>query len=161
MLVNSSQMSSVCFRRYKTSFCREYAMSGTCHRRDSCTYAHAESELERYKWKNSQGSVIPRNPSDRKPMIGRLPQPLGRRASSPPKYTPGAAFHAGPSFSPPGNPACMTHSGSASSLQMGIMSEGLGSSLEVTNELSKSACLSMRNKTMNLVNAPVVSTSLT
>ncbi|KAH9503316.1 Roquin-2 [Bulinus truncatus] len=47
--------------RYKTSMCRDFSARGTCPRGNTCTFAHSQEELERYRSRSrrngSRGSV--------------------------------------------------------------------------------------------------------
>lgn len=42
--------------RYKTSLCRDFSEKGSCPRGSSCTFAHSEEELEKYRQKSKRAS---------------------------------------------------------------------------------------------------------
>ncbi|XP_020294173.1 roquin-2 isoform X2 [Pseudomyrmex gracilis] len=43
--------------KYKVSMCRDLALRGTCPRSNSCTFAHSDTELDKYRSKNRKLSV--------------------------------------------------------------------------------------------------------
>ncbi|XP_071646841.1 uncharacterized protein Roq [Temnothorax longispinosus] len=43
--------------KYKVSMCRDLALRGTCPRSNNCTFAHSDSELDKYRSKNRKLSV--------------------------------------------------------------------------------------------------------
>ncbi|KAL5012353.1 hypothetical protein ScPMuIL_010904 [Solemya velum] len=64
--------------RYKTSICRDLTQKGTCPRGVSCTYAHSNEEMERYR---SRPQTMPVTPGphtelkDTQPAQADMPQP--------------------------------------------------------------------------------------
>ncbi|XP_012542094.1 roquin-2 isoform X2 [Monomorium pharaonis] len=43
--------------KYKVSMCRDLALRGTCPRSNNCTFAHSDTELDKYRSKNRKLSV--------------------------------------------------------------------------------------------------------
>ncbi|XP_035826987.1 roquin-2, partial [Aplysia californica] len=45
--------------RYKTSMCRDFSAKGSCPRGNTCTFAHSNEELERYRSRSRRSSTKP------------------------------------------------------------------------------------------------------
>ncbi|KAK3728449.1 hypothetical protein RRG08_017249 [Elysia crispata] len=52
--------------RYKTSMCRDYASRGTCPRGATCTFAHTQEEMEKYRLRSRKNGVRGRLPTQEK-----------------------------------------------------------------------------------------------
>ncbi|RUS84164.1 hypothetical protein EGW08_008051 [Elysia chlorotica] len=52
--------------RYKTSMCRDYTSRGTCPRGPTCTFAHTQEEMEKYRLRSRKNGVRGRLPTQEK-----------------------------------------------------------------------------------------------
>lgn len=52
--------------RYKTSMCRDYSSRGTCPRGPTCTFAHTQEEMEKYRLRSRKNGIRGRLPTQEK-----------------------------------------------------------------------------------------------
>ncbi|GFR82492.1 roquin-2, partial [Elysia marginata] len=52
--------------RYKTSMCRDFSSKGTCPRGTTCTFAHTQEEMEKYRLRSRKNGIRGRLPTQEK-----------------------------------------------------------------------------------------------